>query len=113
MPKHIVILSTLDTKGEEAKYLRDLIEAQGFKPILIDTSIGGEPSLQPDVSSEEVARLGGGNIREIRTSKNTGQITPIMIKGASIKVQELLAKVVWMESSLSAAHPTPPQQPVL
>jgi uncharacterized protein (UPF0261 family) len=92
MPKHIVILSTLDTKGQEAKVLKDLIEAQGFKPILIDTSIGGEATLQPDISSEEVARLGGGNIRDIRASRNTGQVTPIMIKGASTKVQELLAR---------------------
>jgi len=92
MPKRIVILSTLDTKGEEAKYLKDLIEAQGFKTILLDTSIGGEPTLAPDISSEEVARLGGGNIQEIRASRNTGQVTPIMIKGASIKVQELAGK---------------------
>jgi uncharacterized protein (UPF0261 family) len=86
MPKHIVILSTLDTKGEEAKYLKNLIEAQGFKTLLMDTSIGGEPTLAPDISSEEVARLGGGNIQEIRASRNTGQVTPIMIKGATIKV---------------------------
>jgi uncharacterized protein (UPF0261 family) len=92
MPKYIVILSTLDTKGEEAKYLKNLIEAQGFKTLLMDTSIGGEPTLAPDISSEEVARLGGGNIQEIRASKNTGQVTPIMIKGATIKVQELLGK---------------------
>jgi uncharacterized protein (UPF0261 family) len=92
MPKHIVILSSLDTKGEEAIYLKDLIEARGFKTVLVDTSIGGEAALHPDVSSEEVARLGGGNIRDIRASKNTGQVTPIMIKGASVKVQELLAK---------------------
>jgi len=92
MPKRIVILSTLDTKGEEAKYLKDLIEAQGFKTILLDTSIGGEPTLAPDISSEEVARLGGGNIQEIRASRNTGQVTPIMIKGASIKVNELAGK---------------------
>ena len=92
MPKHIVILGSLDTKGHEAQYLKALIEAQGFKTVLVDTSIGGEPSLQPDVSSEEVARLGGGNIRDIRASRNTGQVTPIMIKGAGIKVQELLAK---------------------
>ena len=92
MPKHIVILSSLDTKGEEASYLKDLIESQGFKTILMDTSIGGEPAFQPDISSEEVARLGGGNIRDIRASRNTGQVTPIMIKGASTKVQELLAK---------------------
>jgi uncharacterized protein (UPF0261 family) len=92
MPKYIVILSTLDTKGEEAKYLKNLIEAQGFKTLLMDTSIGGEPTLAPDISSEEVARLGGGNIQEIRASRNTGQVTPIMIKGATIKVQELLGK---------------------
>jgi len=92
MPKHIVILSTLDTKGEEAKYLKDLIESRGFKALLLDTSIGREPALVPDFSSEEVARLGGGNIREIRASKNTGQVTPIMIKGATIKVHELLGK---------------------
>jgi len=92
MPKHIVILSSLDTKGEEARYLKDLIESQGFKTLLIDTSIGGEPTLKPDISSEEVARLGGGNIRDIRASRNTGQVTPIMVKGASTKVQELLAQ---------------------
>jgi uncharacterized protein (UPF0261 family) len=63
MSKHIVILSSLDTKGEEAKYLKDLIEARGFKTLLLDTSIGREPTLAPDISSEEVARLGGGNIR--------------------------------------------------
>ncbi|MGH7287754.1 MAG: Tm-1-like ATP-binding domain-containing protein [Myxococcota bacterium] len=92
MPKHIVILSSLDTKGEEAQYLKDLIEARGFRTLLLDTSIGREPALAPDISSEEVARLGGGNIREIRASRNTGQVTPIMIKGAALKVQELAGK---------------------
>ena len=91
MPKHIVILSTLDTKGPEAGYLRNLIQAQGFKTILIDTSIGGEPSIVPDISSEEVAGAGGGNIHAIRASRNTGEVTPIMIRGAGIKVLELLA----------------------
>jgi uncharacterized protein (UPF0261 family) len=90
--KHIVILSTLDTKGEEAKYLKDLIETQGFKTILVDTSIGGEPTIPPGISSEEVARAGGGNIRDIRASRNTVEVTPIMTKGAGLKVLELLAK---------------------
>ena len=92
MNSRIVILSTLDTKGEEAGYLKGLIEAQGFKTILMDTSIGGEPTIRPDISSGEVAAAGGGNIRDIRASKNTGEVTPIMIRGASLKVLELLAK---------------------
>jgi uncharacterized protein (UPF0261 family) len=92
MTKHIVILSTLDTKGKEAGYLKALIEAQGFNTILMDTSIGGEPTIAPNISSEEVAAAGGGDIRDIRASRNTGEVTPIMIKGASVKVRELLAK---------------------
>jgi uncharacterized protein (UPF0261 family) len=92
MNKHIVILSTLDTKGKEAGYLKSLIEAQGFKTLLMDTSIGGEPTIRPDISSEEVAAAGGGNILDIRASRNTGEVTLIMIKGASLKLLERLAK---------------------
>jgi uncharacterized protein (UPF0261 family) len=90
MSKTIAIVCSLDTKGEEAKYLKELIEARGHKTILIDTNMGGEPAITPDISAEEVARLGGGDIREIRASKKTGEVTPIMIKGASVKVKELL-----------------------
>jgi uncharacterized protein (UPF0261 family) len=90
MTKTIAIVCTLDTKGEEAKYLKELIQARGYKTILVDTNMGGEPTITPDVSAEEVARAGGGDIREIRASKKTGEVTPIMIKGASVKVKELL-----------------------
>jgi uncharacterized protein (UPF0261 family) len=44
-------------------------EARGFETLLLDTSIGREPTLAPDISSEEVARLGGGNIHELRASR--------------------------------------------
>jgi uncharacterized protein (UPF0261 family) len=90
MSKTIAIVCTLDTKGEEAKYLKELIEARGHRTILMDTNMGGEPAITPDISAEEVAKAGGGDIREIRASKKTGEVTPIMIKGASVKVKELL-----------------------
>jgi len=92
MPKHIVILSTLDTKGKEAQYLKDLIEARGFKTLLMDTSIGGEATIPPDISSAEVADAGGGDIQQIRASRNTGEVTPIMIRGAITKAHQLLAQ---------------------
>jgi len=91
MSKTIVIIATLDTKGEEAQYLKELIEARGYEPLLLDTNMGGEPAIPPDIPAEEVARAGGGDIREIRASKRTGEVTPIMIAGAIVKVKELLA----------------------
>ena len=57
MSKHIVVLATLDTKGEEAEYLKRLIEARGFKALLLDTSIGGErASFVPSVPERRSVR---------------------------------------------------------
>lgn len=91
MTKNIVIVSTLDTKGAEASFLKELIEERGHNSILVDTNTGGEPTITPDVSADDVARAGGGDITEIRASKETGKIAPIMIKGAIEKIKELYA----------------------
>jgi uncharacterized protein (UPF0261 family) len=43
MPKLILIVSSLDTKGQEVKFLKDLIEQRGHKTLLLDMSMRGEP----------------------------------------------------------------------
>ena len=40
MQKSVIIISTLDTKGEETFYLKDKIESMGVKPIIMDLSMG-------------------------------------------------------------------------
>ncbi|HDJ97461.1 MAG TPA: UPF0261 family protein, partial [Thermofilum sp.] len=50
--KNIVIIATLDTKGEEAEYLKKLIEDKGHKAIVVDAGILGEPRFQGDISRE-------------------------------------------------------------
>jgi uncharacterized protein (UPF0261 family) len=89
--KSIVIVSTLDTKGAEASFLKELIEARGHNTLLVDVNTGGEPSIRPDITAGEVAVAGGGDINQIRASKETGKITPIMVKGAIEKISELHA----------------------
>ncbi|MEW6375973.1 MAG: Tm-1-like ATP-binding domain-containing protein [Thermodesulfobacteriota bacterium] len=92
MKKTIVIISTLDTKGSEAAFLKNLIQERGHRVILLDTNTGGEPSILPDIAAREVAKAGGGNIEEIRKMKDTGKAYGIMIEGAIKKVQGLLEK---------------------
>ncbi len=87
----IVIVSTLDTKGPETSFLKELIERRGHKTILVDTGMGAEPAIKADVTADDVARAGGGNIKEMRASRETGKLTPIMIKGAIEKIKELHA----------------------
>ena len=86
----IVIVSSLDTKGQEVKFLKTLIEQRGHKTLLLDMSMRGEPQIPADIPSEEVARAGGTSIEEIRTSAGgRSEKTAIMIRGAIRKVIEL------------------------
>ena len=90
--KHIIILCSLDTKGAEAKYLKDRIDEKGMKSILLNTGYGGKAQTPPEISADEVATLGGGNIKTLRESSDTDAAARIMIEGASKKIKELLAK---------------------
>jgi uncharacterized protein (UPF0261 family) len=92
MQKTIVLVSTLDTKGPEAVFLKKLIEERGHRVILLDTNTGGEPSLSPDISAKGVAKAAGWDIGEIRKMKDTEKASSIMIQGAIQKVKTLLEK---------------------
>jgi uncharacterized protein (UPF0261 family) len=90
--KTIVLVSTLDTKGSEAAFLKGLIQERGYRVILLDTNTGSEPSFPPDISAKEVAKAAGWNIEEVRRMKDTGKVYSIMIEGAIKKVKTLLEK---------------------
>ena len=83
MEKTVLIISTLDTKGEETYYLRDKMESLGIKPLLMDISMRGEGPTRADIKPEKVAEAGGSSIEEIRASRERSRITNITIAGAS------------------------------
>ena len=89
MPKTVVIIGTLDTKGEEFKYLKDLIEDQGLNTILIDCGVQGNPPFQPDFKSDEVARAGGTTLKDLREERDECKAIAAMAEGAIKIVQEL------------------------
>ncbi len=88
--KTIVILSTLDTRGEQTVFLKTLIQKRGHRTLLVDLSTGNEASIPSDVSAGEVARFAGEDIREIRKMKDTGRVSSIMIGGAVRLIKDLL-----------------------
>jgi uncharacterized protein (UPF0261 family) len=90
--KTIVIISTLDTKGSEALFLRNLIVERGHRVILLDTNTGGEPGIRPDISAADVAEAAGWDIHQVREQKNTEKTSSIMIQGAIKQVRSLLEK---------------------
>ncbi len=92
MPKNILIIATLDTKGAETLYLRSVLEGLGLTPILMDISMRGAENSPADVTPAQVAAAGGSNIEEIRTSRERSRITDITIAGASKIAGELYAR---------------------
>jgi uncharacterized protein (UPF0261 family) len=89
MPKSVLVISTLDTKRQETLYLKEKIEACGLQPMLMDISMRGSESSQADITPDRVAAAGGGNIDEIRNSKDRTKITNITIAGASKIAKQL------------------------
>jgi uncharacterized protein (UPF0261 family) len=61
----VAIVATLDTKGEEAAYVRDHIVAWGLKAVLIDPGILPEPTVRADISRYEVARAAGTTLETL------------------------------------------------
>lgn len=92
MTKTVVILSTLDTKNDEVRYLKERIEKGGVATLLIDAGVLGQPCLAGDISSEEVARLGGSTLEELQVAKDEGAAIQVMSQGATKAVEKLYAQ---------------------
>jgi uncharacterized protein (UPF0261 family) len=87
----ILVLATLDTKGPEAQYLRELIEARGDRAVVIDTGVAGEPQARADVAREDVAAAGGKPLAELRKHLTREAAAPVMAAGATRIVSDLVA----------------------
>jgi uncharacterized protein (UPF0261 family) len=61
----VVLVGTLDTKGEEYGYLRERLEAAGVATLLVDVGTQGPPRARADVSREEVAGAGGFDLASL------------------------------------------------
>jgi uncharacterized protein (UPF0261 family) len=86
----VVVVATLDTKGEEAEYIRGQIEALGGTVTLIDIGVVGEPTVEPEVSRREVAEAGGAALTELLEDPTRETAAPVMIAGATKIVLELV-----------------------
>jgi uncharacterized protein (UPF0261 family) len=89
MPKTVVLVATLDTKGAEARYLKRQIEKQGVRTLVVDGGILGQPQWEAQVSRGEVARLGGSTLSRVQALHHEGLAIEVMIRGAARVVQEL------------------------
>jgi uncharacterized protein (UPF0261 family) len=89
----IVIVATLDTRGDEVAFLKELIENKGPSVITVDVGVLGSPYTPGDLTREKVAEAGGKSLQQLVEAANAGadrkQATDVMIAGARRIVADL------------------------
>ena len=60
MVRRIAIVATLDTRWEETKYVKELIERKGHKAVVIDVGSLREPPFPPGQGSRDHNAGSGG-----------------------------------------------------
>lgn len=109
--KSIVILVALDTKSEETKYLKRLIEDRGHSALVLDIGYGGTAETNADIPVSEVFEAIGADPEKVTALRNESRrdvLSDMAIGGAVIILNKLHARdeisgVISMGGTSSAA----------
>jgi len=88
----VVVMGTLDTKGHELKYVKDIIEESGLEALVVDTGILGEPTFKADVPRGEVAAAAGYALGDLVRKQDRGESVETMTAGAAAVAAKLYAE---------------------
>ena len=92
MNRAIVILVMAEEKWQEADFLRKEIEGGGYRGVILDMGLIGEPQGPCDITREEVIRASGRSPEEIALISDRGKRMPIMQSGGKEKVRQLYSE---------------------
>src|SRR6185369_11127153 len=92
MPGTVLLIGTLDTKGEELNFTREMIRARGHSVLLLDAGVLQEPRYPVDVGADAVAEAGGGSIAALRGQGDRGVALEVMARGAALIAANLYAQ---------------------
>ena len=93
--KTALLIATLDTKHEEALYLKKLIEDRGCRVKILNTGIlkPYEDGSDDVISSDQVCTAGCGlSVSDMKLKSNKGECIANMARGASLTAKELYEK---------------------
>jgi uncharacterized protein (UPF0261 family) len=90
MPKRIILLGTLDTKGPEFNFARQLIQDRGHTAVTIDCGIMGVPFFEPTISRHKVAAAASTTIEDILAKADKNDAIRTMTEGSTAIVKDFI-----------------------
>src|SRR4029450_7052429 len=88
----VFLLATLDTKGREAAFVRDLLTSWDVPVTLVDGGAMGVPAVTPDIPRERVFELAGTSLAEVQRKADRGEAVTRAAAGAERVVREAFAR---------------------
>jgi uncharacterized protein (UPF0261 family) len=88
----VFLFATLDTKGHEADYVRQLLASSGVAVTLVDTGALGQPSVRADVSRERLFELAGTTLGAVQSRGDRGEAVTLAASGAERLARDAFAR---------------------
>lgn len=92
MKKQLLIITTLDTKGREAAYVKDCVERLGSQPILMDIGILLKAQTDPHITRYELAEAAGYDLDRFIAKRDRSGAVKAVQEGGAIVAQRLLGE---------------------
>jgi uncharacterized protein (UPF0261 family) len=88
----VLLIGTLDTKGDEYAYLRERLELHGVDVLVADVGVLGEPRTPPDITRQEVAAETGADLDGLASAQDRGAAVGAMAEAAAALTRRLHAE---------------------
>jgi uncharacterized protein (UPF0261 family) len=71
--KSVLLVGTCDTKGDEIGFMRDVIESENVKCLVMDIGLMKDPAIRPDITRQEVAAASGHTLENLVAQAQAGR----------------------------------------
>ena len=87
----VALIGTLDTKGEEYRWLAEGLRGEVVEPLIVDVGSFSHSELA-DITSDEVIRAAGEQVDGLRERRDRGEMMEVMSRGAAEVVARLASE---------------------
>src|SRR4051794_36600244 len=85
----VLLIATLDTKGVEARFVRDLIRSGGVDCLVVDAGVLAPPAFAPEVSRDQVFTAAGTTAEAVRAANDRGRAVEAAARGVAALARQL------------------------
>lgn len=86
-----MVLAALDTKGDEATFMCNLLARLGHETLLVNIGVLGEAATEADVVCDVVLAKGGSSRAKLLGQGDRGLVVDVLKEGVEVLVHERLA----------------------